>query len=253
MYPTTPPAPAHKLSGALIAGIVAAIVLIAGGVTAAFVLTGKSSATTSHSGNSLGNGNLGNGNNTSPAPTPTQPAPTPTQPAPTPTAPAPTPTQPAPTPGNGGGGGVDLGNGVSLTPAAGWKIVRQTASSVSLMSPDQSCEFDIYTGKAGSSDANAELTALANEWAKDNSAQDVKVSSPDGPKAVNGQNFQQLSQMQFQATLAGQQGTLQLFGNFLVLLNTSSGNEAQLVLASTNQSLPSNIVDAVNGMLNSLI
>jgi hypothetical protein len=258
VYPATPPPPAHKLSGAVIAGIIALVVLIAGGVTAAFVLTGGSSKSAASTGTDLGNGNLGN--NPTPGPTPTaQPTTAPTeQPTTQPTtAPTEQPTSgptpgpsPQPTPVDNGGGGIDLGSGVSVTPAAGWQVAKQTSNRVVLISGDGNYLFDTTVGQVQSGDISQVITSDIQNWAQ--GAQDLKVGQSSGVQQIQGNHFSQMIAVPYEVVLSGQQGTITLYGTFIELMDPQSRLAAFVVFGGGDQNPSQDALNGAKEMLNSM-
>jgi hypothetical protein len=95
--------------------------------------------------------------------TPTEPVPPTDQPTPGPTdQPTPGPTDdPQPTPGGGtpGGDAVDLGKGISLTPAPGWEV-QKTGNGVAQLSNGQS----VFLGQVIQAEAATNPGQLCDAW-----------------------------------------------------------------------------------------
>ncbi len=228
-YATPPPANQHKLSGKLIATLVAAVVIVAGGVGAAFAFSGGSSNTPTPV------------VSTPPAPNPgpsTQPAPNPgpsTQPAPNPgpsTQPAPNPgpsTQPAPNPG---GNSVPIAGGVAVTPASGWSVEKQGSGFVILAANGTQLIINVY--RAQSSNITQDFVTSINTFTKGATGLKIGKSSP--PAHINGRNFTELQTLNFQFEISGQQGTQTIQGLFVQFLNQKTGLAAFCVYGGTSAS-----------------
>ncbi len=235
-YATPPPPNQHKLSGKLIATVVAAVVIVAGGVGAAFAFSGGSSKTPAPV------------ISTPPAPNPgpsTQPAPNPgpsTQPAPNPgpsTQPAPNPgpsTQPAPNPGpstqpapNSGGNSIPIAGGVSVTPVSGWSLEKRGSGFVILAASGTQLIINVY--RAQSSNITQDFVTSINTFTKGTT--NLKIGKSSKPAAINGHNFTELQTLNFQFDISGQQGTQTVQGLFVQFLNQKTGLAAFCVYGGT--------------------
>jgi hypothetical protein len=238
-YATPPPANQHKLSGKLIATLVAAVVIVAGGVGAAFAFSSGNSNTPTPVVSTPPAPNPGP--STQPAPNPgpsTQPAPNPgpsTQPAPNPgpsTQPAPNPgpsTQPAPNPG---GNSIPIANGVAVTPAAGWSLEKQGSGFVILAANGTQLIINVY--RAQSSNITQDFVTSINTFTKGTTGLKIGKSSP--PAHINGRNFTELQTLNFQFQISGQQGTQTIQGLFVQFLNEKTGSAAFCVYGGTSAS-----------------
>ena len=237
-YATPPPADQHNLNAKLIAVIVAAVVIVGGGVGAAFALTGnkdtktpKPVVTTRPAPNP--------GPPTKPAPNPgpsTAPAPNPgpsTQPAPGPsTQPAPGPsTNPAPNPGPSGNG-IPIAGGVTVTPAAGWQVEKHDAGLVILASSGTQLFLNVY--RAQSTNITQDLVTSINTFTKGTTG--LKVGKSSAPATIQGRHFTQSQDIAFQFQVATQQGTATVQGLFIEFLNPQTGIAEFCVYASTSNS-----------------
>ncbi len=220
----TPPAAAPAgdrghLNGAKIGLIAGSGVAVIGGIVAVISLTGGH-----HSNN--------------PPPAPPAPAPVssqpaqptqPSQPAPQPSdtsqpsdqgSPTPESSQPAQPASNSGSGTVDLGNGASLTPAAGWKVEGTGNHQVSLLGPNGDAEYFAAGGAAKEQDAATQLQDDAQAYVSSDSAlSDVKVGQTQTQQVSGSAGFTSVATMPFTATLTTNQGTTQIVGIFYELLN----------------------------------
>lgn len=215
--PAAPPAGGHgHLDGAKIGMIAGGGVALIGGIVAIIALTGHHSPSNPPAPQPV------------PAPvnSPNQPQPqpsSPTQPttpsSPEPGSPTPESSQPA-SPSNQGGGGADLGNNASLTPAAGWKVQGTGKHSVSLISPNSDAEYFAAGGAAKEHDATSQLQDDAQAYVSSDSAlSNVKVGSAQTQPVSGSAGFTSVATMPFQATLTTNQGTTQVIGIFYELFN----------------------------------
>ncbi len=230
-YGTPPPKPPHKLSGALIGAIIAAIVLVAGGTTAALVLTG------------------GPKHSAGPAAPAVGPAPLP---GPQSTAPAPQDSSSAPAPQpQGAGGGTAIAGGVSITPASGWTIKANKDGHAGLSDANGDAFLDVFVQKASSTDLGSELQAQVQGFMQVNNYTNVQLGTV-GSGADSGPNFTEEAGVAFQGELSGQQGTVQVSGFIDLRLNPSTGVEALSAYAAGSPQIYHTHVHEVLQMFGSL-
>lgn len=238
-FATPPPAGQHRLSGKIIAAIVAGVVIVAGGIGAALALSGGSSskkpvpvAASSHP---------------APAPAPTtQPAPGPsTQPAPaTSAAPTSAPsteaapsTQPAPAPTskaapNPTTAAITIAGPVTVSPAAGWQVVKRGSGYVILAG--NGAQLYVYAYRAQSSDVTQDLVQSIEAFTKGTTGLQLGKAAP--AARINGRNFDELRDVPFVFNVSTQQGTATVHGLFVQFLNSHNGVAAFCVYASTSPS-----------------
>lgn len=232
-WATPPPAGQHRLSGKIVAAVVAGVIIVAGGVGAAFAFSGgnpdKPSTTVTSA--------------PAPAPAPhTKPAPAPhtssapaeasSAPAP-PTSSAPAPqTSTAPPPPSSGGSGVTIAGPVKITPAPGWDIVKQGSSYIILVHNGTDVVVNAY--RAGSADVTRELINSITRYTKGTTGLRLGKASPATP--INGRTFTELRDVQFSFQLSTQQGTATVTGLFIQFLNPRTGIAAFAVYSSTSPS-----------------
>ncbi len=239
-YATPPPPSQHKLSGKLIATLIAAVVIVAGGVGAAFALSGGSSPAPSVS--------------SAPAPPPPQPhtssspAPQPTSSAPAPqprtsSAPAPQPTtSSAPAPQPHGGNAVQVAGPVYITPGSGWDIEKRGSGYIILGKGGTSVLVNAY--RASSTDVTRELVAAIETYTKGTTGLQLGKAAP--AASVRGKNFTELRDVKFQFQLSTQQGTATINGLFIEFLNPQTKIAAFCVYSSPSSSaLSSNAASAL--------
>ena len=228
--PSTPPSPGHtpprypghggrvgrRLGAGAIPAIIAVVILIAAGVTAAVVWTG-----------------------TSPHPQPPKPGSVTVHPTASstpgtiqPHAMAPRSIARTPTTALSAAvtlaaaTAVDLSGGVSLTPAPGWTIAHQDKNSVTLLNSDSTVEMFATVGKANSTDIKAELANDIKRETTGGGMTNVQLNPGDPPTALQGTNFQKMYGVDYSGDVSTQQGTTALTGTFIELLNPSTGLSA---------------------------
>lgn len=152
-----------------------------------------------------------------PATQPSQPATQPSEPA---TQPSPQASQPSQPTSTGSGSGIDLGDGATLTPAAGWKVEGTGNHQVALLGPNSDAEYFAAGGAAKDQDATTQLQDDAQSYVSSDSAlSNVKVGQAQAQQVSGGAGFNSVATMPFQATLTTNQGTTQILGLFYDLYN----------------------------------
>lgn len=203
-YADTPRRDANRFSVRVVAAIIAAIVVVAGGVTAIGIVSHGQAALEA----------------------PLKPPPNGSALPPVPTGSVP----PSEIPGDGVGGNsgseggpkVDLGEGISLNIASGWKITAQGERDVTIADRDDAVSMSVSVGHTESRDAVQQLVSDSAGLLQRPDISNVQLNPLDtGPLA--GQRFQQMAQRGFRADLTTMQGTAHVTGALLDLLNTSTG------------------------------
>ena len=230
IYPGTPERVGHRLGTGAIAALITAVVIIAGGATAAIALTGNPTPHTLPVASPTNPGGLLGPSSQPPVSPPAASPPAP-QPAASPPAPQPAASPPAPQ-AAASGSGVAIADGISATPPTGWTIDKQGTGYVVLLSGDQKAQILIAVGKVQSKDIGQVLSADVQSASKGLTG--VRVGQAGQPAAIQGQNFQEELVVSYQATASTQQGTTPIFGAFGELLNTSTGEAAFIDLKTTS-------------------
>jgi hypothetical protein len=94
---------------------------------------------------------------------------------------------------------------------------------VYLRSGDQMADIFVTVGAAQSTDITQALSA---DIQNDIAGQAIQVGPMGTPSAVHGQSFNLAVSASYQGTLSTQQGTSPIFGVFVELMNTSTGQSA---------------------------
>jgi hypothetical protein len=118
---------------------------------------------------------------------------------------------------------IDMGNGVTLTPASEWTIYKQGQGFAQLQNSDQSAELIALVGQANASSITQESAEMIKAQIQTNGLTNVQ-QVPAGPpqQLKNSKNFQQMYVVGYNATLQNNQGTTQLYGTWVTLFNSST-------------------------------
>jgi hypothetical protein len=248
-FATPPPPSQHRLSGKIIAAIVAGVVIVAAGVGAAFAFSGGSGKTAAPA------------VSTSPAPKPsptshapssqptTQPSSQPTTSAP-PSSPPTTsaPPSPQPAPSHTGGGAITVAGPVAVTPAPGWSTIKHGSNYVVL--GGKGTILLVTVGRGQTRDVTQNLIDDIENFTKGTTGLRLGQAAP--ASRINGRNFNELRDVAFQYSVTTQQGTVTVHGLFVEFLNTSNGLSAFCVYSGQSTSaLQANLHDAL-GMIASI-
>jgi hypothetical protein len=201
--PQAPTEPPKKSPGLIIGIVVAAVVLLAaiGGIIMVLNRDGGSQPPVSI--------------------TPSEPVPPTEQPTTAPTT-QPTAKQPTATESQGGqppsGSSVDLGKGISLTPASGWEV-QKTGSGVAQLSNGQS----VFLGQVIQAEAATNPGQLCDAWHR-KVAEDTSNGKFAEPKSVDlGTQKLKGASCQAQVTVSNGQGSATVMLFSLVSVRTSDG------------------------------
>jgi hypothetical protein len=230
--PGTPGAPAKKSPVMIIAIVAAAIVLLAaiGGII--MVL------------------NRGGADQPDVSITPSQPAPPTEEPSPRPSGepsaePEPTPTESSQAPT---GGGIDLGNGVELVPAAGWEV-KKTGKNVAQLSNGRS----LFLGQSLQISPSTNPGQLCDAWHRDVAEGTSNGKFQDAKDADVGTTRLKAATCVAQVTVSGGQGTTKLYLFSLVSVRQSDG----VTVIGTAYFTPNTDTDQLNkdftAMINSML
>ncbi len=219
--PQTPPPPhypssgeqvGHRLRPVTIAAIIAVVILIAAAVTAAIVLTGTTSpherppllSGSSAAATALANAGI---------PRPANPSDEPARAPKTARSMAVTLTSADP---------INIAQGISITPAPGWRLTGRGPNWVTLAAADNSAKMHVTVKTAGGTDVAALLQADINNKLAHTGMTNVNVLGTPATKTLQSHNFQQAASTDYSADYSAQLGTTHLFGVFMELLNTST-------------------------------
>ena len=130
----------------------------------------------------------------------------------------------APAPLSTGDNVVDIGDGLSMTLAKGWVVVDKGDHYAILLSPDNSSELVVTSGKTGGNDVMSVLGADINHLvnSRNSPLSNVTVGHPQQQPPPS-RNFQQLAAVDYSGDLSIQQGTVRIYGLFAELMNTKTG------------------------------
>lgn len=131
-------------------------------------------------------------------------------------------------------GPVDLGAGVSVTPASGWTIYDHGPSWVSLVNRGHSATLFAAAGKANTTDIGSEATYLVNQSIRGQGYTNVQ-ESPGQPQTLQGRNFQQLLEIDYTADIQDNQGTMQVWGGWVTLYNPATQRSGFIQFAGNSQ------------------
>ncbi len=245
---TPPPHPddgvrvGHRLGPITIAAIIAVVILIAAAVTAAIVLTGttgprKPSPLLSGSGaaaTALANAGI---------PQPANPSDEPARAPKTARSMAVTLTSADP---------INIAQGISITPAPGWRLTGRGPNWVTLAAADNSAKMHVTVKAAGGTDVAAVLQADINNKLAHTGMTNVNVMGVPAVRALHSRNFQQAASTDYSADYSAQLGTTHLLGVFMELLNTSTHLSAFIDFRET-QDATTQPTGAGQMMINSML
>ncbi|BDE12588.1 MULTISPECIES: hypothetical protein [Mycobacterium] len=122
---------------------------------------------------------------------------------------------------------VDLGDGISLTPAPNWTVVRHENNSVVLVNGAHNAGVGATVGKVNSTDIAQVLADDIRQYVQGTGLTNLKLSNSSLSQQLNGGgHFQQWLSYGWIADFATQQGTKRVWGVFIELLNPSDGEAA---------------------------
>ncbi len=122
----------------------------------------------------------------------------------------------------GSAAAINLYKSVSITPAAGWTVVKQDPGDVILGNSDRSVALGAIAGQADASNINAESTTLISAAIQGGGLTNVQ-QTPAGPVVtIQGNNFQQKYVVEYTANGQTAQGTAQVEGVWVTLFNSST-------------------------------
>jgi hypothetical protein len=122
----------------------------------------------------------------------------------------------------GTGTAINLYHAVSITPASGWTVANQGRGYVNLLNSDKDVQVFAVAGSTNAPDINHEATADISGDIEGNGLINVQQDSVGQVQTVQGNNYQQLVEFAYTANAQSDQGTMQLFGFWVVLFNSST-------------------------------
>jgi hypothetical protein len=153
------------------------------------------------------------------------------------------------------GSSVEVGGGITLTPAAGWSVESTGKNAVLLINGASTAEFFVTVGKASSTDIAQELSNDIANYTKSSSSvlSNVQVTNKGQPTSVQSSHFQQELGAGYSGSLQTQQGTISVVGVFLELLNTSNGGSAFVDVHAVNKNALQPAAKDGDSMVNSML
>ena len=245
---TPPPHPddgvrvGHRLGPITIAAIIAVVILIAAAVTAAIVLTGTTGPRKPApllSGSSAAATALANAG----IPQPANPSDKPARAPKTARSMAVTLTSADP---------INIAQGISITPAPGWRLTDRGPNWVTLAAADNSAKMRVTVKAAGGTDVAALLQADINNKLAHTGMTNVNVMGVPAVRALHSRNFQQAASTDYSADYSAQLGTTHMLGVFMEMLNTSTHLSAFIDFRET-QDATTQPTGAGQMMINSML
>ncbi|MHA7648896.1 hypothetical protein ACX9NE_03835 [Mycobacterium sp. ML4] len=152
------------------------------------------------------------------------------------------------------GGAIDLGQGISVTPAPGWTVGKEGPGWVTLHNAFSTAEMEIKTKIAGGTDPVAVLQADIGHLngLSTTGLTNVRDLGVPTAKPVQSSHFQQSAEVQYSADGTSRMGLIPVEGWFAELLNTSSHKSAFVVFAQ-NSDAPASADGDAGVMLDSML
>jgi hypothetical protein len=149
---------------------------------------------------------------------------------------------------------IDLGSGISVTPAPGWTMDTQKPNAVLLFNADSTASFLVAVGAANEGDVVAQLQDDTNLLttgpdAALTNAQLTTVTT----NHLQSKAFQQEASMGYTATVSSQQGTSTVSGVFVELLNTATGESAFVDFKAVSDDVGKKYAPDADTMINSML
>ncbi|WP_232022007.1 hypothetical protein [Mycobacterium basiliense] len=152
------------------------------------------------------------------------------------------------------GDAIDIGAGISVTPAPGWSIGDQGPGWVTLHNTYSTAEMEIRVKPANGTDAVALLQADIDQLATVSATGLTNVHDMGAPDAdtLQGGRFQQEASINYSADGSSRMGDIPVIGAFYELLSTSSHQSAFIVFTQNGDSSTHSDNDAAM-MINSML
>ncbi|ORV99711.1 hypothetical protein AWC13_09845 [Mycobacterium kubicae] len=131
---------------------------------------------------------------------------------------------------------IDLGQGVSVTPAPGWTVGDQGPGWVTLHNAFSTAEMEIKVKPASGNDPVAVLQGDISRLSSLSTTGLTNVRDVGAPSGnpLQGTNFQQQASVTFNADGTSRMGLIPVVGSFSELLNTSTHQSAFIVFAQNS-------------------
>jgi hypothetical protein len=148
---------------------------------------------------------------------------------------------------------VMIGDGISITPAENWWVYRQGDDMALLANGDNSATLMVALDKVKSHDVVDALVNIVNRFnSADSPIRNVQLAGLT-KDTLRSNNFQDVAAIAYSADLSTQQGTIPVYGVFMELLNTSTGESAFLDLSATNMNAGKAAAEDVDSMMASML
>lgn len=131
---------------------------------------------------------------------------------------------------------IDIGGGISVTPAPSWTVGNHGPGWVTLHNTYSTAEMEIKIKPADGTDPVAVLQGDINQLATLSATGLTNVKDLSAPtrKPLQGRNFQQEAFVGFSADGTSRMGAIPVIGSFIELLNTSNHESAFIVFAQNS-------------------
>ncbi|OBF17170.1 hypothetical protein A5725_24395 [Mycobacterium kubicae] len=131
---------------------------------------------------------------------------------------------------------IDLGQGVSVTPAPGWTVGDQGPGWVTLHNAFSTAEMEIKVKPASGNDPVAVLQGDISRLSSLSTTGLTNVRDVGAPSGnpLQSANFQQQASVTFNADGTSRMGLIPVVGSFSELLNTSTHQSAFIVFAQNS-------------------
>jgi hypothetical protein len=113
-----------------------------------------------------------------------------------------------------------------VPPAQGWTILNQDRQWVNLINARHDAIVYAAVGKANTQDIVSEANMLINQNIRSGGLTNVQQNSSARPVPLQGKNFQQFIELDYTADSQTNQGTMQVWGGWIVLFNASTQTSA---------------------------
>ena len=151
------------------------------------------------------------------------------------------------------GDSVEVADGISITPAPGWKVAQQWDQDLLLLNNDGTAAMYVLVGAVESRDIQQVLSDDI-QWETDQvGLTDVKLGDFGEPNKVTSNVFNQSLGVPYAAVMPTQQGTQQIYGIFFELLNTKTGQASFIDLSALSQEELDAAVKDADTMVNSML
>jgi hypothetical protein len=157
-------------------------------------------------------------------------------------------------PAHAAGGQILIGNGISITPAPGWTLVKQDKMGqvLSLQNSDGSARLIVGVFKSHKTDVGQVLSDGITNSISSSNYSNVQQGQPQ-QKSLQGKNFQQEDSVTFSATWTDSQGNTGTdYGVWGALLNPSTTESAFLYMFAVDNDSANAATPDFNTMVSSI-